>query len=837
MFGIVIVSHSRILARSLYELALELGGREIPAAYAGGVEGREDGFGTDATDIMAAVESVYSDEGVIIFADMGSALISSETALDFIDPDKAEKIYISSAPLVEGVISAAVQCRIGSSLENTVAEAEESLVQKIKFLRKDTGNKNYNADEAAGKGYKEGALKEGRGRRYIIKNKNGLHSRPASKFIKTASDSGCSIEVTNLTKKRGPANGLSLNRLSALEITEGDEILVEAFGAEKSSIEFFSRLERLVRDNFGDERKSGHEPEPEKTLSSPETDILKGAVTLSEGIASGRIYFPAEISLVKEAEKTGNAEEEILKLETALERTGDEIRKTVNRRKNRISDDKMQILETHLYLLKDPDLRDESIRRIREESFTAASAWSISAGEVIERYENIEDKYLKQRSADVRDVACRVMSFLTDKGGLYSEEIPEGAVIASARLTPSQLLHLDPDKTEGILVSDSDMTSHAAILIKSLGIPAIGGYSEIDSIREGDLVSFDAGSCRVYINPDAERQNIMKSEKEKFILEKRKLADESLEPAYTKDGKRIRIFANIATVSEAQAAVRNGAEGIGVLRTEFLFLGKNNPPSEDEQYTFFTSIFRIMEGRPVTVRLLDVGGDKIIPYMDLPAENNPFLGMRGVRIYETHRDLLKTHIRAILRAGIDNDLKIMIPMISRYSECEQAYNLINEVHRELTAGGIKHIWPVETGIMIETPAAVFMANELAGISDFFSIGTNDLTQYLLAAERGNSSLSSYSDPYDPAVLRAVRKTVLAAENAGIDVSLCGELGGDPDAAMLLIGIGIENLSMNPASIPRVKKAVRNISSDCRGECVSILFKALSSDDVRNFLKR
>ena len=826
MFGIVIVSHSRTLAKSLCELAKELSGKDIPAAYAGGVEGKEDVFGTDATDIMDAVESVYSDEGVIIFADMGSALISSETALDFIDPEKAENIYISSAPLVEGVISAAVQCGTGSPLKLSVSEAEESLMQKIEYLKKDEASPNQekssgiNENPVKKEERAASAVSDNSGSKlsetFIIKNRNGLHARPAAKLIKAVSESGCRAEVSNLTKKRGPVNGISMNRLSTLELAAGDEMLLAAEGDNKRCTELLISIKKLVDDSFGEEEALKRQNNEEDKVLPPEGK--KGIVILSEGIALGKIHIADSAELDTEIEKSEDAVEEITKLENAVEKVKSEIKKTSDRVKNRIPDDKMQIMETHLFILDDPELRDEAFLKIEKEKYTAASAWSLSAKAVVESYEKLENEYLKIRSADVKDAASRVLKYLLpdekkENSSEYERSVPDGAVIAAEKLTPSQVLQFDPEKTGGIILAESSTTSHASILAKSLGIPAIGGYDNIRSLKEGDTIGLDAVNCKVFKDPDEDIcMNLLKA-KESFLAERSMLQSESFRPAYTKDGKRIKICANIASLSEAEAALKNGADGIGVLRTEFLFLEKNAPPSEEEQFRFFSSVFEIMEGRPVTVRTLDIGGDKIIPYMNLPAEDNPFLGMRGVRIYDTYRDLLKTHIRSILRAGFDNDLKIMIPMISQYNECRKAYELIKEVHNELEKEKVNHIWPVEIGIMIETPSSVMMANELAGISDFFSIGTNDLTQYVLAAERGNPSLSSYADPYDPSVLRSVRTAVHAAESAGIEVSLCGELGGDPEAAMLLIGMGIYSLSMNPYKIPAVKKACEKHAVD------------------------
>ena len=988
MFGIVIVSHSRTLAKSLCELAVELSGKNIPVSYAGGVEGKDEAFGTDATDIMAAVESVYSDDGVIIFADMGSALISSETALDFIDPDKAENIYISSAPLVEGVINAALQCSIGTPLKLSLSEAEESLFQKIEYLKKDEANfksgeisrenpdlaGKENTDNAYGdtdsskiisndkglnnertdktvisdkknndkscnkdisgkiihnenKSFEEdrdssintlyqSELTESigieRGREadienknitesefiyesatdkklnkiFIIKNRNGLHARPAAKLIKAVSESGCSAQISNITKNRGPVNALSMNRLSTLELVSGDEMLVEPEGDSEGCAGLLEIIKKLVDDNFGEEeaavyqkKSSGgkntgskdkygksdrirkdslelsesiksedwrgqdvglknNEADPCKTMMYGQKDI----VVLSAGIALGEVFIIDSSEIDTEIKKCESIDDEIKKLERAVEKVKSEIRKTVEQVENRLPGDKMQILETHLFILDDPDLKEEAALIIRNEKYTAASAWSLSAKAVIDRYEKLENEYLKIRSTDVKDAASRVLKYLVpdqEKGNskLQDSFIPQGAVIAAEKLTPSQVLRFDPEKIGGIILAENNTTSHATILAKSLGIPAIGGYEKVRQLKMGSLIGLDALNCRVYTDPDKKVCSDLTDEKELFISERKRLQEESAALSYTKDGKRIKIYANIASVSEAEAAVKNGAEGVGVLRTEFLFLDKNAPPSEDEQISFFSEIFRIMEGRPVTVRTLDIGGDKIIPYMDLPGEDNPFLGLRGVRIYDKYRNLFKTHVRSILRAGFENDLKIMIPMISQYYECRKVYEIIKDVHKELEKENADHIWPVEIGIMIETPSSVIMAKELAGVSDFFSIGTNDLTQYVLAAERGNPSLSYYSDPYDPSVLRSVRTAVLAAETAGIEVSLCGELGGDPLAAPLLIGMGISCLSMNPFKIPAVKKAVRNIkSAECSEKCVSVLFKAVSADDVKEIME-
>ena len=829
MFGIVIVSHSRILAESLSALASEISGKNIPIAFAGGVEGDEKLFGTDATDILDAVESVYSDEGVLVFADMGSALISTETALDFMDAEKAANVYISPAPMVEGVISAAVQCGIGSSIKASASEAEESLFQKIEFLKK----KDYPSDNIKNNSASPGQTEENIQKRvFRIKNKNGLHARPASKLIKTVSASGCRVEVSNITGGRGPANALSLNRLSSLEVLKDDEVLITASGDEGDVLHFFEETEKLINNNFGEDDGS-----PDiKSLNKEDEKKETGLISLSEGIALGRAYILSEASIDVKTEKTENCADEIIKLESAVNEVKSEIKRSIIKGRNRISSDKMQIIETHLFILDDPDLFEESRNRINKEKITASSAWSQSAKDVVKRYENLEDIYLKTRSSDIRDVSSRVLNKLTNNM-TQSDEIDAGSVVIAEKLIPSQVLRLDPDRISGILVSDSSTSSHAAILAKSLGIPSIGGYDKISLIKKDDFIVFDSALCEVFINPDEKIKEDFLNRKETFIKEKLELQKISSEHAFTREGKLVQVNANISSLAEAYSAVKNGADGIGVLRTEFLFLEKNSPPSEEEQFSFFSSVFKIMDGRPVTVRTLDIGGDKQVPYMNLPVEDNPFLGLRGVRIYSEYPDIIKTHIRALLRAGFDNDLKIMIPMISKFEECSRSYDIINKVHLELEEENIDHIWPVEIGIMIETPASVVMADELAGISDFFSIGTNDLTQYTLAAERGNPDLAKYSDPYDPAVIRRVRKPVLAAEKAGIDVSLCGELGGDTEAVPLLIGLGITSLSMNPHRIPEVKKKIRNISDkQCKANFVSVLFKAVSPDEVKKYMQ-
>jgi phosphocarrier protein FPr len=333
----------------------------------------------------------------------------------------------------------------------------------------------------------------------------------------------------------------------------------------------------------------------------------------------------------------------------------------------------------------------------------------------------------------------------------------------------------------------------------------------LDRLPPGTLVALDGSNGIVWVDPPSQIQSDLKANREKWIAQRHRLLETSHEPARTRDGQRVEVFANVGNIMDAKAAIQNGAEGVGLLRTEFLFLTRETPPSEAEQMAALRQIGETLGDRPVTVRTLDVGGDKEVPYIKLPAEANPFLGVRAIRMSLNHPDLFMTQLRAILRAGEGYRFRIMFPMVANLEEIRQARGWLEKAHLALQAENLAHAWPVETGIMVEIPAAALLSSQLARAVDFFSIGTNDLTQYTMAAERGNPLLTGLADALHPAVLRLIGEVAAAAHAEGKWVAVCGELAGDPQAAAILVGLGVDELSLNPVGIPRIKAILHSIT--------------------------
>jgi multiphosphoryl transfer protein len=391
----------------------------------------------------------------------------------------------------------------------------------------------------------------------------------------------------------------------------------------------------------------------------------------------------------------------------------------------------------------------------------------------------------------------------------------------------------------GIITAGGGPTSHSAILARALGVPAVAGVgTAFDRQSEGALTGLNGFTGEVWLDPPTEVQSVIQARRAEWLDGREKLLRSSQELGHTKDGKRVEVFANIGGVNDARGAVQNGAEGVGLLRTEFLFLTRETAPTEEEQVFLMREIFETMgEERPVTVRTLDVGGDKELPYIQLPEEPNPFLGVRALRLSLARPDLFLTQVRAILRAAEDYPCRIMFPMVADVEEIRKARAWVEKAHDQLAEEKKPHAWPVELGIMVEIPSAALLAPVLATEVDFFSIGTNDLTQYTLAAERGNPALYHLSDGLHPAVLRLIGEVVDASHQAGKWTGICGELGGDPEATPILVGLGVDELSLNPAGIPRIKSILRDLTMENARAIAEKALRCKTSAEVRELVRK
>ncbi|MEA5572580.1 phosphoenolpyruvate--protein phosphotransferase [Calothrix sp. UHCC 0171] len=840
MVGIVIVSHSKRLAEGVRELAVQMVQGIVPLAVAGGVDDVENPLGTDVIQVHQAIESVYSDAGVVVLMDMGSALMSAEMALEFLTEAQRQNIHLCEAPLVEGAIAAVVSAAAGSNIEQVIAEARGALMAKASQLGINVPVTNsYEPAPTPGTSQtKEIHL--------AVSNRMGLHARPAAQFVATAARFLAQIKVRNITKKTEYVRADSINQVAMLGVRHGHELAISATGVDADAA--LAALQALVEDNFGEGDNPIYIPEEipqiprETTPVSIAAPSLKG-IPASPGVAIAPIYRYSVVSLIRHqlptlkspqyyVEDTGH---EWQCLQDALNSAAQEITTLLSQASTQIGDAEAAIFDAHLLFLGDPIILEALQHYIFVEHINAASAWQAVVEELSNQYRTHSDSYLRSRAADVLDVGQRVLRLLLGTAAAHLN-LTQPAILVATDLTPSDTAQLDTSKVLGICTTAGSSTSHTAIIARSLGIPAVVGIpDEILRIDDGTVIGIDGDKGYVWIEPNADIVTALAAESEAWQTSQQKVRENAHRAAITTDGKQMTVLANIGGVADAQVAVSMGAEGVGLLRTEFLYLDRTTAPSEEEQFAVYQGITQVLESRPVVIRTLDVGGDKPAPYLNLPPENNPFLGWRGIRFCLDRQELFKIQLRAILRASISRTIKIMFPMISTIGELHAAKIILEEVKNELRQGRIFFDENIKVGIMVEVPSAVAIADQLAAEVDFFSIGTNDLSQYVMACDRTNPQVASLADALHPAVLRMVLQTVQSGHKAGIAVSLCGELGSDPIATPILLGFGIDDVSLNPQAIPRFKKSITRLSLIEAEAIASEALKQDSATKVREML--
>ncbi|NIA24247.1 MAG: phosphoenolpyruvate--protein phosphotransferase [Gammaproteobacteria bacterium] len=495
-----------------------------------------------------------------------------------------------------------------------------------------------------------------------------------------------------------------------------------------------------------------------------------------------------------------------------------------------------EIFEVHRMFLADPALSAKAADLIAAEATTAEAAVVAVTSALADEFASIGDDYFAERAIDVRDIGQQLVRELMGLGSEGLSEITVPSVVIADDLTPSDTMSLPEGMALAFCTKEGSATSHAAILARSMGIPAIVGITNLD-VATGTTVAVDGDAGLLYIDPDTEQLAALREQYERQARLLTVAAARASEPAVTVDGHRQEVVANIGSVADAERADRSGAEGVGLLRTEFLFIDRGTLPTEDEQYEAYRSILELFGDRPVVVRTLDVGGDKQVPGINLENELNPFLGKRGIRLTLAERDLFQKQLRALLRAGVHGNLKIMFPMVATLAEVEAARAAVGAAAAALDSRGIERAASFEIGIMIEVPSAALIAGALASRLDFFSIGTNDLTQYTLAVDRTNAAVATIADPLHPAVLRLIQMVIEAAHAHGKWVGLCGEMAGDPVAVPILLGLGLDEWSMNPPSISVVKDRIRSWSTDAARTVADRCLQASSTAEVRDILMR
>lgn len=535
-------------------------------------------------------------------------------------------------------------------------------------------------------------------------------------------------------------------------------------------------------------------------------------ILASPGIAFGKALLlkEDEIDIDRKKISADKVDQEVERFLSGRAKASAQLEAIKTKAGETFGEEKEAIFEGHIMLLEDEELEQEIIALIKDKHMTADAA----AHEVIEgqatALEELDDEYLKERAADVRDIGKRLLRNILGLAIIDLSAIQEEVILVAADLTPSETAQLNLQKVLGFITDAGGRTSHTSIMARSLELPAIVGTGSVTAqVKNGDYLILDAVNNQVYVNPTNDVIEQLRAVQEQVATEKAELAKLKDLPAITLDGHQVEVCANIGTVRDVEGAERNGAEGVGLYRTEFLFMDRDALPTEEEQFAAYKAVAEACGSQAVIVRTMDIGGDKELPYMNFPKEENPFLGWRAVRIAMDRKEILRDQVRAILRASAFGKLRIMFPMIISVEEVRALRKEIEIYKQELRDEGKAFDESIEIGVMVETPAAATIARHLAKEVDFFSIGTNDLTQYTLAVDRGNDMISHLYQPMSPSVLNLIKQVIDASHAEGKWTGMCGELAGDERATLLLLGMGLDEFSMSAISIPRIKKIIRN----------------------------
>jgi multiphosphoryl transfer protein len=772
--------------------------------------------------VSEAIERADKGDGVLVLMDLGSAVLSAEMALDLLPAERRARVLLTEAPLAEGAVAAAVTAKLGASREEVAAEARGALQAKVAHL----GTREADAPVSAPS---EGSALTVR---LAVRNPLGLHARPAARFVQTAGSFDADVTVTNATTGTGAASGRSLNALATLGVRQGHELIVAARG--RQAEEALAALTALAERDFDEQAPAvaAPTPLPASPIRADEGSLagLPGAPGTALGAA--RHFRAAEPEIPTEPATDPGAEWEAL--ERAIARVRAEIEATRESVAARAGEYNAAIFDAHLLFLEDEALVEPARRAVFEQRQNAAQAWDAAAESVAAGYRSLDDDYLSARADDLTGVARQVVVQLLG-GTRGGAAIAEPGIVLAPDLTPADTAALDRELVRGIATAYGSATSHSAILARSLGIPAVVGVGErLLEVPEGTSLVLDGDAGAVYVDPPEELVRGYERQQAEHEQAARRALASAKKPAQTRDGRRIDVVANVGSPADVEVAVANGAEGVGLLRTEFLFLERDTLPSEDEQVAAYEEMAERLSGRPLILRTLDVGADKPLPYLPRRPEANPFLGVRGLRLGLQQPELLETQLRAALRAAAGYPLSVMFPMVATLAEYRGAVTSLARAREQLEQAGQAAGQP-EIGIMVEVPSAALVAQAFAPELDFFSIGTNDLTQYTLAAERGNEQVAGLADALHPSVLQLVHAVSEAAQEHGKWVGVCGELASEPLATPVLVGLGVTELSVNPPAVPAIKEAVRRVDSSAATGLALEALRLGSAEEVRALL--
>jgi multiphosphoryl transfer protein len=831
MLGLVLVSHSRRLAEATVDLIKRTVGPDIPIAAAGGIGDDRSELGTDALDIQEAILKVRSPDGVLVLMDMGSAILSAETAKELVSFEMTDPLVLCSAPLVEGSISAAVQIQIGSALNEVTAAAQQGLTPKQEQLD-DTApaplSEPARSDEQLLAPAKSTELA------VTIRNEHGLHLRPAANLIRALAPFKATVQIENLSAKRGPIAAKSLVDLARLQIRQGDQVRFSIAGPDQEAA--ISAINGLVHSNFGDNAALVTKVRPRAVPTTDEPFPVSAGIAIGQPIFLEQLEPPIPSYPVPDEPA---AELELEKLHGAIDHAEKAFASRFERLRTTLDPDTVSILEAQRLILADQTIIADVRDRVHDQHENAAQAWHTVLTGLAEEQASASDEYLRARAADFREIRSLVLNELREETEkMVLPDNGANAILVCDELTPSLADTIGSTAIQGVLQLHGGATSHGAILARALRLPSIGGAASAgDQIRHAAYIAFDGEKGTLWIDPSPEQRATIEAAQTASRSTFEVALSQSREPAKTKDGLLINVAANAGSREDVAAALRYGADSIGLFRSEFLFQKFDQLPSEEQQLSAYQDALDPFGSRIVTLRLLDIGGDKPLPFLTVPHEANPFLGVRGIRLLFQNPEFLRSHLRAVLRLTADHQIRILIPMVTDRSELVQLKKIFEELHRELVSEKSAHTWPAPIGAMIETPSAAILADQIASECDFLSFGTNDLTQYVLCAERGNPALNLYSDALHPAVLRICQPAIEAAHHRNISVSVCGEIGSDPEAVPVLLGLGLRDLSVTAAAVPNIKALVRELDVAQIATRLTEKFSNFpTAQDVREFAK-
>jgi phosphoenolpyruvate-protein phosphotransferase/dihydroxyacetone kinase phosphotransfer subunit len=919
--GIVVVAHSRALARAAVALAEEmLQGRAVPIVIAAGLD--EETFGTDAAQIAEAlVEADQDGDGVVVLMDLGSAVLSAEMAVDLLEDDRArERVLLCPAPLVEGLVVAAVTALSGADRAKVAAEAVAALAGKQSQLGPGpvappsvippvtpsvtpsvppsvTPSVAPSVTPSADQADRGAAGADTVSGRFQITPEHGLHARPAARLVQALQGIDARVELRNVSTGSDWVPGSSLSRLATLGALRGHDVEVRASG--RQAPDAVDRLLTLARRNFDE-----HPPSRDSTTAGrpragqgPEAGgngtlgLGDGPFPVSPGIGIGPARRaaangsapldeldgpPADGTQIDGTQIDGTEIDgtqidgpeidgpEINGTEidgTGIDGTGidgshggsdqvpedpatarrhldsaiDAVRRQVRQIRVRVARDvgegEAAIFDAHLALLADPDLLESARSRIGAGQ-AASSAWANAVAVAAAGYESLPDPYLQARAADVRALGNQVSRHLLGRPDHGNRPDQPSGVLVAADLTPTEAATLDPDRVTAVVLAFGSPSTHSAILIRARGIPAVvGAGAAMLEISDGTPLAVDGTTGEVVVNPSDEVVTRFRQRAEAAQDRQRQALARAGAPAATRDGVKILVGANLGSIQDARAATVSGADLAGLVRTEFLFLGRSQAPDVLEQEDVYRAVAEALAGRRITLRTLDVGGDKPLEYLPQLIEANPFLGVRGIRLGLQRPELLADQLLAMVRVAHDVPVSVMFPMVSTVDEVIRARRILADAIRREGRGEPAGL---QVGVMVEVPAAALKAAAFAPHVDFLSIGTNDLTQYTLAAERGNDSIARLADPLDPGVLRLIDATCRGAGPA--TVAVCGELAADESAVAVLAGLGVRELSVTPRAVPGVKQAVRALTLPDATALAARTLDAPSAAAVRDLLR-